>query len=152
MRHRHSLYLSAALTERLGLVAETHRLSKSDILGRALQTYLTQDADGHLTHLLALQQERNERTLVRLERDVAIATELLATFVRYFLTVTPPLPKSETEAARALGQRRFEQVIAGIARRLKTDGALVARVLDTLQQGDRSAPGGDTGGHPQAGS
>lgn len=58
--------------------------------------------------LVALQQERNERALDRLERDVAIATELLATFVRYFLTITPPLPASETGAARALGQRRFE--------------------------------------------
>lgn len=121
MRQRHALYLSAAITERLAVMAETHRLSKSDILERAIQAYLTQDADGRPTHLLAQQQERNVRTLGRLDRDVAIATELLATFERYFLTITPPLPASETDTARALGQQRFGQVITGIARRLKTD-------------------------------
>src|SRR5262245_38994852 len=118
MRQRHALYLSAAMTERLKLIAETHRLSKSEILERALQAHLATEGDGGPPHILALQQERNERALGRLERDVAITTELLATFVRYFLTITPPLPVSETDAARALGQQRFQQVIAGIARRL----------------------------------
>jgi predicted transcriptional regulator len=58
MRQRHALYLSAAMTERLEVMAETHRLSKSEILERALQTYLTKDADGRPTNLLARQQER----------------------------------------------------------------------------------------------
>jgi hypothetical protein len=132
MRQRHALYLSAAMTERLKLIAEAHRLSKSEILERALQAYLVAGADGGPAHLLALQEERNERALGRLERDVAIATELLATFVRYFVTITPPLAASETEAARALGQQRFQQVIAGIARRLNSDDHLIARVVDQL--------------------
>ena len=134
MRQRHALYLSAVMTERLEVMAETHRLSKSEILERALQAYLTQDANGRPTNLIAQQQDRNERTLGRVERDVAIATELLATFVRYFLTITPPLPASETDAARALGQQRFQQAIAGVARRLKTDRHLIDRVLDELEQ------------------
>ena len=41
MRHRHALYLSEAMTQRLQLVAEVHRLSKSEILERALRHYLT---------------------------------------------------------------------------------------------------------------
>ena len=41
MRHRHALYLSEAMTQRLQLVAEAHRLSKSEILERALRRYLT---------------------------------------------------------------------------------------------------------------
>jgi len=122
------------MTERLNLIAERHRLSKSEIMERALQVYLVSEADGAPAHLFALQQERNERVLGRLERDVAIATELLATFVRYFVTITPPLPASETDAARALGQQRFRQVIAGIARRLTSDDHLIARVLDQLER------------------
>src|SRR5215468_4238136 len=134
MRQRHALYLSAAMTERLKLIAETHRLSKSEILERALQAYLVAEGDGGPAHLLTLQQERNERALGRLERDVAIATELLATFVRYFVTITPPIAASETEAAQALGQHRYRQVIAEIARRLNSDNHLIARVLDQLER------------------
>jgi hypothetical protein len=143
MRQRHALYLSAAMTERLKLIAETRRLSKSEILERALQAYLGAEADGAdggPTRLLALQQERNERALGRLERDVAIATELLATFVRYFVTITPPLPATETEAARALGQQRFRQVVAEIARRLNSDDHLIARVLDQLKRTSTQRP------------
>jgi hypothetical protein len=107
---------------------------------RALQVYPTQDGDGQQSNLSGLQQEQNGKALKRLERDVSIATELLATFVGYFLTITPPLPASETEAARALGRLRFDQVIAGIAHRLKTDRHLIARVLAKLQQGDQPTP------------
>jgi hypothetical protein len=138
MRRRHGLYLSEAMTERLELAAETYRLSKSAILERALQVYLSQDADRRPGNLCDLQLEENRKALNRLERDVAIATELLATFVRYFVTITPPLPANETEAARALGRLRFEQVIAGISRRLKTDQHLIARVLDSLEHTDKS--------------
>ncbi len=138
MRRRHALYLSEAMTERLELAAETHRVSKSAILERALQVYLSQDAGGRPGNLCDLQQEENRKALNRLERDVAIATELLATFVRYFVTITPPMPANETEAARALGRLRFEQVIAGISRRLKTDQHLIARVLDSLEETDKS--------------
>jgi hypothetical protein len=140
MRRRHALYLSEAMTERLELTAETHRLSKSEVLERALQVYLTQEGIGRASDLCGLQQEQNGKALKRLERDVAIGTELLATLVGYFLTITPPLPERETEAARALGRLRFDDVIAGIAHRLKTDRSLVARVLDKLRQGDQPTP------------
>ena len=133
MRQRHALYLSVAMSDRLKPIAETHRLSKLEVLERALQAYLAAETDGCPAHLLALRQERNERALGRLERDVAIATEL-ATFVRFFVTIAPPLPKRKTEAARALGQLLFRQVIAGIARRLNSDDHLIARVLSELEQ------------------
>ena len=71
------------------------------------------------------------RTLMR---DLAIATELIATFVRYFLTITRPLPESERAAARALGQLRFDQVIEDIAKRLRTDRSLIARVAAILSE------------------
>jgi hypothetical protein len=152
MRQRHALYLSQAMTQRLQVMAETHRVAKSEILERALKRYLANENGGPPADLLVvLQQESNARWFRRLERDLAIATELTATFVRYFLTITPPLPGSEHAAARALGQLRFEQVIEDIARRLRTDRSLISRVMailaatppettsDTRSQGDEDA-------------
>ena len=44
------------------------------------------------------------------------------------------LPEDAHEAARALGQLRFEQVIESVANRLKTDRGLVARVMAMVDQ------------------
>jgi predicted transcriptional regulator len=134
MRHRHALYLSEAMTQRLQIMAETHRVAKSEILERALKRYLANESGDPPADLLVLQQESNTRSFRRVERDLAITTELIATFVRYFLTITPPLPGSEHAAARALGQLRFEQVIEDIARRLRTDRSLIARVAVILSK------------------
>jgi predicted transcriptional regulator len=138
MRHRHALYLSEAMTQRLQIMAETHRVAKSEILERALKRYLVNETGDQPPDLVVLQQESNTRSLRRLERDLAIATELIATFVRYFLTITPPLPGSEHAAARSLGQLRFDQVIEDIARRLRTDRSLIARVAAILSESAQS--------------
>jgi hypothetical protein len=138
MRHRHALYLSEAMTQRLQIMAETHRVAKSEILERALKRYLVHESGDPPADLVVLQRESNSRSLRRLERDLAIASELIATFVRYFLTITPPLPGSEHAAARALGQLRFEQVIEDVARRLRTDRSLIARVAAILSESPQS--------------
>jgi hypothetical protein len=142
MRQRHALYLSQAMTQRLQVMAETHRLTKSEILERALKRYLVNESGSPPADLLALQYESNSRSLRRLECDLAIATELIATFVRYFVTITPPLPGSEHAAARALGQLRFDQVIEDIARRLRTDRSLIARVAEILSESPQSTNSG----------
>ena len=60
--------------------------------------------------------------------------------MRYFLTITPPLPASEHAAARALGQLRFEQVIEEVAKRLRTDRSLMARVTSKLADEPHQTP------------
>jgi hypothetical protein len=98
MRHRHALYLSEAMTQRLQIMAETHGVAKSEILERALKRYLANESGDSPADLLVLQQESNKRSFRRLERDLAIATELIATFVRFFLTITPPLAGERTRS------------------------------------------------------
>ena len=128
MRHRHALYLSDAMTRHLQVMAETNHVSKSQILETALQRYLAPGSAPGTSEVLNMLHETNARSLRRLERDLAITTELIATFVRTFMTITPPLPSSEHAAARALGQLRFEQVIEDVARRLRTDRTLITRI------------------------
>jgi hypothetical protein len=145
MRHRHALYLSEALTQQLQATAESHHVSSSAILERALQQYLADPNGNPTSNLSGLHQEMTSRSLRRLERDLAIATELTATFVRYFLMISPPIPSSEHAAARALGQLRFEQVIDEVARRLRTDRSLMARVTSKLTDEPARAPSDNPG-------
>jgi predicted transcriptional regulator len=128
MRHRHALYLSDNLTQQLQLSAETHRVSKSAIMELALQTFLTPSNIGLPDNLRQLQQDAHTRTLARVERDLAITTEMLASLTRFFFMITPPLTQTEQPAASALGRLRFEQMIEDVSRRLRTDGSWVAQI------------------------
>ena len=51
------------------------------------------------------------RQLERVERDQSIAIETLALFVRFWLTVTPPLARSEQGAAKAKGAERYRDFV-----------------------------------------
>jgi hypothetical protein len=57
---------------------------------------------------------------------------------RYFLSMTPPLPASELEAARALGRRRFNLFLNQMANRLGTDGRFTAEIVERLGQADQA--------------
>ncbi len=67
-----------------------------------------------------------------IERDVAIVTEVISLYVRYFLTITPPLSSDEQEPARLLGKERFQVFVAQVGRRLASDRRLVSDVLEAI--------------------
>ena len=67
-----------------------------------------------------------------IERDVAVATETLALFVRYFLTITPPLHSDDQESARLLGKERFQVFVAQVGRQLAGSQRLVSEVLEII--------------------
>ena len=51
----------------------------------------------------------------RLERDVGLTAESLALFIRFWLTITPPLPNDAQAAAQAK-----DTILRGIKKRLRT--------------------------------
>ena len=67
---------------------------------------------------------------------MAITTETLGLFVRYFLTITPPMPESEQEPARLLGRERFGVFVVEVGRRMTSDRRLVAEVLESIAKND----------------
>ena len=73
------------------------------------------------------------RQLDKLERDQNILIETLALYVRYFLTVSTPVPEAHQEAARAQGRARFEQFIEQLGRHLLRGRSLVKDVVEEIQ-------------------
>src|SRR3546814_6987265 len=65
----------------------------------------------------------------RIERDQQILRESRALYVRYYLTVTAPRPEADQEAARALGQERFQAFIDQVGRRIAGGRTLAGEVL-----------------------
>ena len=56
--------------------------------------------------------------VARLERDLGIGVEMIAQFVRFWLTSTPPPPETERAALRRLGGDRYDAFIEAPGRRL----------------------------------
>src|SRR3546814_18710514 len=54
-----------------------------------------------------------------MERDLGVTAETLALFVRFWLTITPPLPNDDQGAAQIKGRERFDGFIEALGRRLQ---------------------------------
>ncbi|MDP3372840.1 MAG: hypothetical protein Q8S34_01265, partial [Hydrogenophaga sp.] len=61
-----------------------------------------------------------------------IEIETLALFIRYYLTVSTPVPEGHQEAARAQGKARFEQFVEQLGRHLLRGRSLVRNVIEEL--------------------
>ena len=131
-KKRYTLYLSRPLARKFDTVAGKRGGAKSALFEEAMRANLEPEPHPGLEEGLARRFDELTRTLKSVQRDVAIVTECVALFVRYFLTVTPPLAKSEQEPARLLGRERFEVFVAQVGRRLASDQRLVSEVLETI--------------------
>lgn len=131
-KRRYTLYLPRDLAKRLDEIAVLRNGAKSALVEEALAASLSPKKLPGVDEALARRLDELNRRSAVVQRDVAIVTETLALFVRYFLTITPPLPISEQGSARALGKERFEIFVAQIGRRLGTDQRLVSEVLETI--------------------
>src|SRR5215469_13782991 len=77
---------------------------------------------------MARRLDRLTRQGERLERDLWIAAETLALFIRFWLTVTPPLPESAQAAAQAKGRERFDSFLETLGRRLAKGQSVLREV------------------------
>src|SRR5262249_9792078 len=63
------------------------------------------------------------------QRNTVIISETLGLFVRYYLTIALPVPKSEQEAAKALGRERYKIFIQQVAKIITSDRGLLPDVI-----------------------
>ena len=127
-----TLCLKPETVERLTLVANYRKGAKSALVEDALERYLNPERRRLLDDAALRRLDTMSKQVSTVARDVAIATETLSLFVRYFLTITPPLPQPEQDAARAVGRQRFEVFVAQVGRRLGSDHRLVSEVLESI--------------------
>ena len=86
---------------------------------------------------MAKRLDRLSRQFEKLERDQNILIETVALYVRYYLTVSTPLPESHQEAARAQGRARFEQFVEQLGRHILRGRSLVREVYEELEPDTR---------------
>jgi predicted transcriptional regulator len=135
-KKRYMIRLSRALAHKLEGLAAGRREGKSALIEEALRALLEPRALPGVEDAMARRLDLLNRTVARIDRDLAITTETVALFVRYFLTITPPLPESEQEPARLLGRERFEVFLDEIARRMAGDRRLATEVLESIAKNE----------------
>lgn len=117
-KSRLSVYLEPDLLRELERFAEARRTSKSLVAEAAIASFLTPDAAERQEAAITRRLDQQNRAAERLERNLGIAIEMLALFVRFWLTTTPAVPDTMQSAARAKGQQRYEGFVAALGRRL----------------------------------
>ena len=132
-RARLNLFIEHEHAKRLDELATMKGLSKSSIVAAALASFLSPDSGDQREAALAKRLDRLSRQLDKLERDQNILIETLALYVRYFLTVSTPVPEAHQEAARAQGRARFEQFVEQLGRHLLRGRSLVKDVVEEIQ-------------------
>jgi predicted transcriptional regulator len=83
------------------LSAYAARREQPMIAEAAIASFLSPDADEQREAAIAKRLDQQDRRLARHERDVGIAVETLALFIRFWLTTTSALPEPAAKAAGA---------------------------------------------------
>src|ERR1700738_4098531 len=107
-----SITLSDDVAEGLELASRRPGANKSAIIGIALNRLLNPERSAGDVALVRI--DSLSRQLDIIDREIRIVTESLGLYIRYFLTITPPLPLPEQDAARALGRERFKVFVTQV--------------------------------------
>jgi hypothetical protein len=92
--------------------------SRSLVAEAAIASFLSPDTAERQEAATTKRLDQLDRRMTRMERDLGISVEMLAVFVRNWLTMNPPLPEPAQAAARAQAGERYDAFVAALGRRL----------------------------------
>lgn len=107
-------YISEASFVRLRALAERPGRNESEIVDKAIAAFFSRDFEDERDGALIRRLDRMTRQMEGLKRQQTVTGEAFALFVRYFLTVIPPVPDTEKAAAQAQGHARFETYLESL--------------------------------------
>lgn len=124
------VYLPPDQLRALDQLAARTRSHRSEIIRTAVAVFLSPDGRDQLEAAVGRRLDRMSRHLERLERDLAIANEAQALFIRAWLTATPPVPEAGRLAAEVKGRERYLGFVEALGRRLAAGRSLSKEVLE----------------------
>lgn len=132
MRDRMNVYFPPAMLREIAELADRKKLSRSAIVEAAVASFLSPDGADRREAAFTRRLDRLSRQVQRMERDLGITAETLALFVRFWLTITPPLPPDAQAAAQTKGRERFEGFIEALGRRLQKGQSFLREIPDDI--------------------
>lgn len=143
MKMRLNCYFSADLYDSLDALAHRKGLHKSSIVEAAVASFLSPDAADQREAAFTRRLDRISRQIERLERDLGISVEALALFVRFWLSVSPPIPDGAKEAARARGAERYAGFVETLGRRVQKGHTLLREISEDIVPAGTGGEGGE---------
>jgi hypothetical protein len=140
MKRRLSVYLESSLMMQLNELAERKHEPMSLVAEAAIASFLTPDDSDRREAAIVRRLDRLTRQGERLERDLSVAVEAFALFIRHWLMLAPSLPDTMQAAARAKGQERFAAFMQTLGQRLAGGKRTFDEVAADIQFGAPSAP------------
>lgn len=141
MRDRMNVYFPPELLRQISDLADRKKLSRSAIVEAAVASFLSPDGADRQEAAFTRRLDRLSRQMQRLERDVGLTAETLALFIRFWLTITPPLPNDAQAAAQLKGRERFEGFVEALGRRLQKGQSFLREIPEDMVRQD---PGSET--------
>lgn len=131
-KKRLSAYIDPDIMNALADYAAKRDVSLSLIAEAAIASFLSPDAAERKEAAVTRRLDQLDRRIQRVERDIGIATETLALFVRFWLSSTPALPESAQAEARAKGLQRYDGFVAALGRRLSKGPKLRQEIAEDV--------------------
>ena len=134
-RTRMNVYFDPELLKQVEALSLRRQVSKSAIIEAAVASFLSGDTSDRLEAAMSRRLDKIGRQIGTLDEDLAVLGETLSLFVRFWLTMTPPLPDSAKQSARIKGNERFEGFMQNLGRRLATGDRFLkelSRDMDSL--------------------
>ncbi|MFB9264021.1 CopG family transcriptional regulator [Bradyrhizobium erythrophlei] len=132
MRNRMNVYFPPELLRQISDLADRKKLSRSAIVEAAVASFLSPDGADRQEAAFIRRLDRLSRQMQRLERDVGLTAETLALFIRFWLTITPPLPNDAQAAAQLKGRERFEGFVEALGRRLQKGQSFLREIPEDI--------------------
>ncbi len=129
---RLSVYLEPDVMKALSAHAARRGHSLSLVAEAGIASFLSPDAAERQEGVTTKRLDQIDRRMTRMERDLGIAVETLAIFVRFWLTTTPALPEPAAQAARAKATERYDAFVAALGRRLANGPKLRQEISEDI--------------------
>ncbi|MCD9111546.1 ribbon-helix-helix domain-containing protein [Bradyrhizobium japonicum] len=136
MRNRMNVYFPPELLKQISDLADRKKLSRSAVVEAAVASFLSPDGADRREAAFTRRLDHLSRQMQRLERDVGLTAETLALFIRFWLTITPPLPNDAQATAQLKGRERFEGFVETLGRRLQKGQSFLREIPEDIVHQD----------------
>jgi predicted transcriptional regulator len=112
---RHQLFLPDDLSKRLAAMAKSQKRARSDLLLEMVDAYLNRRSAVQTEDHIGAKLDRIAREVTKGNSECFIISHCLYRFIRHQLVYAAALPPPD-EAARALGEKRYQAFLDSVAR------------------------------------